>query len=143
MNKLLATVFTQKQKDPTLQKLKFALSTGSIRFIDTQGEYIIFPASVQKALEYFVSILSRGQSVLVVPQVKYLSCNDTAKILGCSRPYVYKLLDEKIIPYHYVGSHRRICLEDIIAYGESLDQNRHQQVLKMVEITEEIKKQRH
>jgi excisionase family DNA binding protein len=79
--------------------------------------------------------------VSVIPQVKYLSCNDAAEILGCSRPYIYKLLDEKAIPYQYVGSHRRICFEDVIAYRDSLSQNRQQQASEIAEIAAKIKNQ--
>ena len=141
MKRLLSAVFTPEKNDPALQKLRMALANGSVQLIDAQGEVLTFPASLQNALHYLVNILSRGQAVSVVPQVKYLSCNDAAELLGCSRPYVYKLLDEKIIPYQYVGSHRRICLEDIIAYRDSLAHNRQQQTSAIADIAAKIKTQ--
>jgi excisionase family DNA binding protein len=142
MKRLLAAVFTPEKNDPALQKLRMALANGSVQLINAQGEILVFPATLQNALHYLVNILSRGQAVSIVPQVKYLSCNDAAEFLGCSRPYVYKLLDEKIIPYHYVGSHRRICFEDVLAYRDSLTQNRQQQSSEIAEIAAKIKNQR-
>jgi excisionase family DNA binding protein len=141
MKRLLAAVFTPEKNDPALQTLKMALAAGPVQLIDAQGKVLVFPASVQNAMHYLVSIFSRGQAVSVIPQVKYLSCNDAAEILGCSRPYIYKLLDEKVIPYQYVGSHRRICFEDVIAYRDSLSQNRQQQASEIAEIAAKIKNQ--
>jgi excisionase family DNA binding protein len=141
MKRLLAAVFTTEKNDPALQTLKIALAAGPVQLINAQGEVLVFPASVQNALHYLVNILSRGQAVSVIPQVKYLSCNDAAEILGCSRPYIYKLLDEKAIPYQYVGSHRRICFEDVIAYRDSLSQNRLHQSSEIAEIASKIKNQ--
>jgi excisionase family DNA binding protein len=141
MKRMLAAVFTPEKNDPALQILRIALAAGPVQFINAQGEVLVFPASVQNALHYLVNILSRGQAVSVIPQVKYLSCNDAAEILGCSRPYIYKLLDEKAIPYQYVGSHRRICFEDVIAYRDSLSQNRQHQSSEIAEIAAKIKNQ--
>jgi excisionase family DNA binding protein len=141
MKRLLSAVFTPEKNDPALQTLKIALAAGPVQLISSQGEVLVFPASLQNALHYLVSILSRGQAVSVIPQVKYLSCNDAAEILGCSRPYIYKLLDEKAIPYQYVGSHRRICFEDVIAYRDSLSQNRLHQSSEIAEIAAKIKNQ--
>ena len=141
MKRLLAAVFTPEKNDPELQTLKIALATGPVQLINAQGEVLVLPTSVQNALHYLVNILSRGQAVSVIPQVKYLSCNEAAEILGCSRPYIYKLLDEKLIPYQYVGSHRRICFEDVIAYRDSLSQNRQMQAAEIAEIAAKIKNQ--
>ncbi len=141
MKRMLAAVFTPEKNDSALQTLKIALAAGSVQFINAQGEVLAFPASVHNALHYLVSILSRGQAVSVIPQVKYLSCNDAAEILGCSRPHLYKLLDEKAIPYQSVGSHRRICFEDVIAYRSSLLRSRQHQSSEIAEITIKIKNQ--
>ncbi len=139
MKRLLAAVFTPEKNDPALQALKIALAMGSVQLVNAQGEVLPLPTSAQSALRYLVNILSRGQAVLVIPQVKYLSCSEAAEILNCSRPHIYKLLDEKLIPYQYVGSHRRICFEDVIAYRDSLSQNRQQQSVEIAEIAAKIK----
>jgi excisionase family DNA binding protein len=141
MKKLLAAIFTLEKNDPSLQNIRLALATGSVQLVDAQGALLVFPASLQNALHYLVNILSRGQSVSIVPQINYLSCNEAAELLSCSRPHVYKLLDEKVIPCHYVGSHRRICFNDIIVYRDSLSQNRQQQAAEIAEITAKIKNQ--
>ena len=43
---------------------------------------------------------------------------EAAEFLNVSRPYVAKLLDDGVLPYRQVGSHRRIPYADLAAYRE-------------------------
>ena len=47
-----------------------------------------------------------------------LTTNQAAEILNVSRPFLIKLLDEGKIAHTKVGSHRRIKVQDIIAYKQ-------------------------
>lgn len=53
-----------------------------------------------------------------------MSTQQAADILGVSRPYVVGLLEKGDIPFHKVGSHRRIQLKDLITYNQKLKKNR-------------------
>jgi len=44
-----------------------------------------------------------------------------ARLIGVSRPHVYKLLDEGVIVHHRVGNHRRIRLADLKAYRAEIE----------------------
>ena len=41
-----------------------------------------------------------------------------------SRPFLIKLLDRKEIPHRSVGRHRRIRVEDVMAYKNAIDRER-------------------
>jgi len=45
-------------------------------------------------------------------------------LLNVSRPFLIKLLNEGTIPHRKVGKHRRIRMEDVIAYKTAIDEER-------------------
>jgi excisionase family DNA binding protein len=44
-----------------------------------------------------------------------------AKFLGVSRPFVVALLEQDAMPYHKVGTHRRVYMKDLIKYQRQRD----------------------
>ena len=82
------------------------------------------PPSVYIALKRVVEMMKRGQPISLVPQDQEITTQAAANFLGASRPHVIKLLEEGRIPYHRVGSHRRIRFIDIQAYAKKRDAER-------------------
>lgn len=91
-----------------------------------EGAHIQFPEPVFHLLTEIVRKMHRGQSVVVLNTNEELTTQSAANQLGTSRPYVVKLLEEGRIPYHMVGSHRRVYLKDLLAYQKKRDQKRRQ-----------------
>ncbi|CAO1652764.1 hypothetical protein NYA9BBAC_02047 [Salinibacterium sp. NYA9b] len=70
--------------------------------------------------------IEEGKSVSLVSSDKSgaLSAADAADLLGISRPTLYKLLDLGSMPFHKVGTHRRIKLDDLQRYIEQREIDR-------------------
>ncbi|MCI0660763.1 MAG: helix-turn-helix domain-containing protein [Acidobacteria bacterium] len=60
-----------------------------------------------------------------------VSPEKAAEMLRISRTTLLKKLDKGEIPFHYVGSHRRIAVVDVLAY-RSKQKERAQSALKLL-----------
>lgn len=86
--------------------------------IKVKGEDV-FLKIPSKALTLLVTILgnmAEGKSITLIPTDAVLSTQQAADFLNVSRPHLVKLLEEGKIPFKKAGTHRRIELNDLIAY---------------------------
>lgn len=101
-------------------------------------ESVVLPAG---SLELFNSILeamAAGHGVFIYPQQAELTTMEAADMLNVSRPYLIKLLEAGDIPYHKVGRHRRIRLDDLLNYKERIDRDREAILDQMVREAEDL-----
>lgn len=82
------------------------------------GEMTPLPPHVAELMRQVLSSLAAGRNVAVNEASEELTPNEAAEFLNVSRPFVAKLLDEGVLPYRQVGSHRRIPYADLSAYRE-------------------------
>ncbi len=105
--------------------------------IEGSNDKIILPLSVLKLLEDILRNMSRGKIISVVPLATEMTTQKAAEILGCSRPYLVKLLEEGQIPYTKVGRHRRILYEDIAEYKIKMKAGQKQNIIDIMSADEE------
>ena len=93
-------------------------SSYSIELINSDGEpkVIQMPAVAISLLADALNEMSNGSSVKVIPQQPELTTQEAADALNVSRPFLIKLLESGQIPFHQVGTHRRIKHKDIIEF---------------------------
>jgi len=93
------------------------------------------------ALQLLVNILDEfasGNAVEVVPIHSELTTQEAAALLNVSRPYLIKLLEEGKLPFHRVGTHRRIYYGDLMAYKEKSFQESQEALDRLVELSQEM-----
>lgn len=94
------------------------------------------PAIAQTFLEV-LRLISSGSGFRMIPVNAELTTQDAADLLNVSRPFLIKLLEEGMIPFHKVGRHRRVKAEDIFTYKDKRDQERAEALAAMAALDAE------
>ena len=108
-----------------------------LTFVDGQVS-IVLPIGSLEMINSILEAMAAGHGVMVFPQHAELTTMEAADILNVSRPYLIKLLEAGDIPYHKVGRHRRIRLEDVMQYKREIDLRREEILDQMVAEAEEL-----
>jgi len=98
-----------------------------LRVRDSEQEQPIeLPAGAVDLLMHVLEAMAAGQGVTLIPESAELTTVQAADVLNVSRPFLIKLLDQRAIPHRKVGKHRRIRMEDVMAYKNAIDREREQ-----------------
>ena len=89
------------------------------------------PDSVYRLLLNVLKIMQEGIAVSIVPQMQELSTQRAANLLGVSRQFLVRLLDEEKLPFHRTGTHRRVYLKDVLEFRKRRDQQRKESIEKI------------
>jgi excisionase family DNA binding protein len=89
-----------------------------------QENPIELPAGAVALLMDILEAMAAGRGVTILPESAELTTVEAAEMLNVSRPFLIKLLEDRIIPHRKVGRHRRVRMEDVMAYKNAIDQER-------------------
>ncbi|MGL4744063.1 MAG: excisionase family DNA-binding protein [Dermatophilaceae bacterium] len=97
-----------------------ALDTGRVVVLprESKGKPVEVPESVVRVLVEVLDHARRGEAVRVISDDEEITTQETANLLGVSRPYVVGLVDRGDLPSRKVGSRRRLKLSDVLLYRE-------------------------
>jgi excisionase family DNA binding protein len=96
------------------------------------------PPKVLRLFADMLGSLAQGNAVAIMPKELYVSTQEAAMFLNVSRPYLIRMLDEGKIPYHKVGTHRRIKFEDVVTYRDRRNKASHAALQELVDQAQEL-----
>lgn len=81
-----------------------------------ESSAVELPSEARTLLLRILGHMANGDAVTVVPVAAEVTAQQAAEILGVSRPFVIRLVDEGKLACRLVGTHRRIPLVDLLAF---------------------------
>jgi excisionase family DNA binding protein len=102
------------------------------------GTLVHLPPAVYEVLSQVIAAMRAGRAITVAPLAQRLTTQEAADLLGISRPTVVKLLDDGRIPFEQPGRHRRIRLDELLAYRDQRRTERSKALDELVQQTEAL-----
>ena len=113
-------------KDSELEAILDLVRRKKPALIDSEGHRTELPEPLYKMLILIVEQMKQGRAVIMMPEGETFTTQAAANFLGVSRQHLVDLLENGEIPYHKVGSHRRVYFRDLKEYAEKRDTGRRQ-----------------
>lgn len=109
-----------------------------LRVVGTTGEALELPPSVVEVLQRATTVLSSGHAVAILPVGRDITTQQAAHLLNVSRQYVVRLVNEGRLPATKTGKHRRLRIEDVLAFKRVRDAERARALDDLARLTEEF-----
>ncbi|MEO6995988.1 MAG: helix-turn-helix domain-containing protein [Lacunisphaera sp.] len=103
---------------------KFFAKPNHVALIDAQGNRTHLPEALFAHFARIVRLMSEKKAIVMVPEDEAFTSQAAANYLGVSRQHLVDLLEQKEIPHHKVGTHRRVTFKDLLAYERKRDTTR-------------------
>jgi excisionase family DNA binding protein len=105
--------------------LRRLVQNESTKLVGKGGESVDIPAPVRMLLAEIARNMEAGKTVSVIAEHHELTTQRAANLLGVSRPFLVRMLEEGKLAFHMVGSHRRVYLSDLLECKDKRDRARH------------------
>ena len=112
------------QAKQTLRQLSSHIHESVLLRTTESDDTIELPDIAVRLLMDVLAKLAEGDAVTIIPIHAELTTQQAADLLGVSRPFLVKQLEEGAIPYRKVGRHRRMLFADLIKYKQRMQQHR-------------------
>ena len=99
----------------------------------------ILPKPVFALLMDALAAVASGKAVSLVPYGAQLTTQQAADFLNVSRPHQISLLEKGEIPFHKVGTHRRIYFSELTSYKEQRDEASRAAATELTQMAQEDK----
>lgn len=108
---------------------------GEVRpvLLTTGGDVIELPKALNDLFVTVVQAMKQKQAVFLMHEDEAFTTQAAANFLGMSRQFFVRLLDQNELPFHHVGTHRRVFFKDLVTYQRKRSQVRKAGLDKMTE----------
>jgi excisionase family DNA binding protein len=126
-SKELAALFSDREKD-------FQMSIK----VDKREAKITVPFSAIKLFLEILTQMAEGNAITLIPIHAELTTQEAADLLNVSRPFLITLLEKGKIPFHKIGTHRRIRFVDLLHFKELSEKISQKALDELVEQAQEL-----
>jgi len=108
---------------------------GEVRpvLITNGGDVIELPKALNDLFISVVQAMKEKKAVFLMHVDEAFTTQAAANFLGMSRQFFVRLLDHDELPFHHVGTHRRVFFKDLVTYQRKRCQIRKAGLDKMTE----------
>ena len=106
-----------------------------ILLTDSEGHQTEIPEVLFQHFARIVRLMSEQKAIVMLPEDEAFTTQAAANYLGMSRQFFVGLLEKGEIPFHRVGTHRRVTFKDLLEYEKQRDKTRRE---AMDRLTDEV-----
>jgi excisionase family DNA binding protein len=119
-----AAVSISEQDQREILELYKKIRGAEAKLIGPDGKTQTLPVNLYSFLCHLLGDLKAGKSVTILQSNIQLTTVEAAKLLSVSRQFFIGLLEKNEIPFHMVGTHRRVYAREVLAYKTRRDSAR-------------------
>lgn len=138
-NQPVESLMARSQEAPSIKKIEsiLHLQGSQPKLVGANGEEITLPDSVYQVLRKVVGAMVSGKVISIAFQDQQMTTQQAADFLNVSRPHLIKLLEQGEIPFIKVGTHRRVCFEDLVNYKQQRDIKRREGLKQLTQFLQD------
>ena len=127
-NRLDQSMFSPEERDALPNLAGLLNSEAHLSLTGGDGAEIRLPKPIFELLLQVIDKMNDGKAIVLMPEDETFTTQAAANFLGMSRQHFVTLLESGEVPFHRVGSHRRVTFKDLRDYTEKRNLNRKQKM---------------
>jgi len=123
-NRVDASLLTEEERALLKPLLDLAERNQHPCLKGSDGTEVPLPQAIFEMVIRVIQDMRQGKAIVLMPENETFTTQAAANFLGMSRQHFVTLLESGQIPFHRVGSHRRVYFKDLRDYAKKRDADR-------------------